>query len=343
MFRFLFAKSLRVLAALVGVSALMFLLVRAIPGSPWSNYSTNQQINFNFGSDAILQRELDRRFGLDLPLWRQFTRYLIGDVDREGQFFCGAVCGNLGPSTQQRGRTVQAILFAAPEGVSRWDSRFGYSLRLVLLGTLIAVGVGIPLGLMSATAPNSAAGRAVSVGLAALIAIPNFVLGLLAIIVLASWLKVIKVLPQWDDPRYWLVPAVVLAVMPLASLARVTRAAVLDIIHRDYIRTARAKGLPQRRVLFGHVLRNALAPILTFVGPTVMEMFVGLLVVENLYAFPGFGQEYWKAVLALDYPMVLGLTLIYAAGLMLVTLAVESVCAALDPRLRSLAVKGEGG
>ena len=131
--------------------------------------------------------------------------------------------------------------------------------------------------------------------------------------------------------------------MPLASLARVTRASVLDIVHRVYIRTARAKGLPQRRVLFGHVLRNALAPILTFVGPTVMEMFVGLLIVENLYAFPGFGQEYWKAVLALDYPMVLGLTLIYATGLMLVTLVVESVCAALDPRLRSLAVKGEPG
>ena len=343
MFRFLFAKSLRMLAALVGVSALMFLLVRAIPGSPWSNYSTNQQMNFNLGSDAILLRELDRRFGLDLPLGRQFTRDLIGDIDREGQFFCGAVCGNLGPSTQQRGRTVQNILFAAPEGMSQWDSRFGYSLRLVLLGTLIAVGVGIPVGLMSATAPNSAAGRAVSFSLAVLISIPNFILGLLAIIVLASWLKVMKVLPQWDDPRYWLVPALVLAVMPLASLARVTRASVLDIVHRDYIRTARAKGLPQRRVLFAHVLRNALAPILTFVGPTVMEMFVGLLIVENLYSFPGFGQEYWKAVLALDYPMVLGLTLIYAAGLMLVTLAVESVCAALDPRLRSLAVKGEEG
>ena len=88
---------------------------------------------------------------MDLPLWRQFTRYIIGDFDKDGSFFCGAVCGNLGPSIQQRGRSVQDILFEPPEGKTFWESRFGYSIRLVLFGSLIAVGLGVPLGILSAT------------------------------------------------------------------------------------------------------------------------------------------------------------------------------------------------
>jgi ABC-type dipeptide/oligopeptide/nickel transport system permease component len=103
----------------------------------------------------------------------------------------------------------------------------------------------------------------------------------------------------------------------------------------DYIRTARAKGLTQRRVMLVHVLRNALVPILTFMGPTLMEMFTGLLIVENLYSFPGFGREYWNAVLNLDYPLIMGLTLIYATGIVLVNLLVEILGEMLDPRIRA--------
>ena len=290
--------------------------------------------------DIPVQRELDQHFGLNLPLWRQFIRYVIGDFDQDGSFFCGAVCGNLGPSIQQRGRSVQDILFAPPENKTFWESRFGYSIRLVLFGFLIAIGLGIPLGMLSAPRPNSALSRTISVGLAALISIPNFVLGLLAIMVLASWLKIIRVLPDWDIPSHWIVPALVLAVIPMANTARVTRASLINVLNEDYVRTARAKGLTQPRVMVVHVMRNALVPIATFLGPTLMEMFAGLLIVENLYAFPGFGREYWRAVLALDYPMVIGLTLVYATGLVLVNLLVEVLCEILDPRLRSVKHQG---
>jgi ABC-type dipeptide/oligopeptide/nickel transport system permease component len=214
--------------------------------------------------------------------------------------------------------------------------------RLVLFGSLIAVGLGIPLGILSATRPKSGLSRSISVGLAALISIPNFVLGLLVIIVFASWLRIIKVLPDWEIPSNWIIPAVVLAVMPMANIARVTRASLVNILHEDYIRTARAKGLTQARVMLVHVMRNALAPIITFLGPTLMEMFTGLLIVENLYGFPGFGREYWGAVLGLDYPMILGLTLIYAIGILLVNLLIEVLCEMLDPRLRSLKLRGAG-
>jgi oligopeptide transport system permease protein len=339
MLRFLLMRFLRVITVLVGVTLIAFLLMHAIPGNPWSNYSSSPRMMLGLRIDEPLQRELYRRFGLDLPLWRQFTRYIIGDL-QDGSFFCGAICGNLGPSIQQRGRSVQDILFEPPEGMTFWESRFGYSIRLVLFGSLIAVGLGIPLGILSATQPNSASSRTISVGLAALISIPNFVLGLLAMIVLASWLKVINVLPDWDYPSNWIIPAVVLAVMPMASIARVTRASLVNVLNQDYIRTARGKGLTETRVVLVHMMRNALVPIITFLGPTCMEMFTGLLIVENLYSFPGFGRAYWVAVLELDYPMIMGLTLIYATGIALVNVLIEALCEILDPRIRSIKPQG---
>jgi oligopeptide transport system permease protein len=340
MLRFVLAKSLRMFVALIGVALITFLLMHAVPGSPWSNYIEAQRMMQNLPTDASLQGTLDRHFGLDLPLWRQFTRYMIGDVEEDGSIFCGVICGNLGPSIQQRGRSVQDILFGAPEGKTFWESRLGFSIRLVLLGSLIAVGLGIPLGVWSARRPYAASSRALSIGLAALVSIPNFVLGLLAIIVLASWLKLINVLPDWDKPSHWIVPALVLAVLPMASIARVTRTSLLNILGADYIRTARAKGLAENRVMAVHVMRNALVPIVVFVGPTLMEMFAGLLIVESLYAFPGIGRGYWQAVMALDYPMIMGLTLLYATGILLVNAVTEIISQILDPRLRSINRRG---
>jgi ABC-type dipeptide/oligopeptide/nickel transport system permease component len=333
--KFVVQKFLRVITVLIGVALITFLLMHAIPGTPWSNYSDAPRIMSNMGMDETSQRELERRFGLDQPLWRQFTRYLFGDFDAGGSFFCGAVCGNLGPSIQMRGRTVQDILFAVPEDTPLWESRFGYSLRLVLLGACLAAGIGIPLGIVSSIRPNSVLSRAISVGLAASISIPNFVLGLLAIIVLASGLRVIQVLPDWHTPNNWIMPAVVLAMMPMAGIARVTRAAVMNILSEEYIRTARAKGLTETRVLLVHALRIALVPIIIFMGPALMEMFTGVLVLENMLGFPGFGRQYWESIIKLDYPMILGLTLVYAVGIVLVNGVVEILAEMLDPRIRS--------
>lgn len=141
MFRFLLAKSLRVIAVLIGVTLITFLLMHAVPSNPWTTNPNAQRRALNLVVDEALEQRLDRHFGLDLPLWRQYTRYLIGDVEKDGSFYCGAICGNLGPSIQQRGRSVPDILFSPPEGRTFWQSRFGYSLRLVLLGSLIDVGL----------------------------------------------------------------------------------------------------------------------------------------------------------------------------------------------------------
>jgi len=334
MFRFLFKTILRFIAVLFGVILSMFLLVHAIPGNPWSNYSSTVRMMSGINIDKYTQGELDRRFGLDLPLWRQFTRYVVGDVDSDGDFFCGVVCGNLGPSIAQRGRPVLAILFAPPETGTLWESRFGYTFRLVLFGSLLAVGLGVPLGVFAAVKPKSIFSKIFLAGLTVLSSIPSFVLGWLAIIVLASWLKIIKVLPVWEYPGHWVVPVLILAIIPMTNIARVSRTVLMNILHADYVRTARAKGLTQARVVLVHVMRNALVPILAFMGSTLVEVFAGTLIVENLYSFPGFGREYWRSVLALDYPMILGLTIIYATGIMLVTVLLDIIYEILDPRLR---------
>ncbi len=277
----------------------------------------------------------NQRFGLDQPPWRQFTRYLFGDFyGDDGAFVCGVICGNLGPSISQGGRNVEDILFTPPPGMSFWLSQFGYSIRLVFLGSLIAVGLGVPLGILGAKKHATASGRIMDVILAALVSIPNFVLGLLAMIVLASWLHLINVLPDWNDFGQWLVPAFVLALMPMANIARVMQVAIINIQNEDYIRTARAKGLVERRVTIDHILRNAYAPFITYLGPTLVELFAGLFIVESLYSFPGFGRQYWMAVLKLDYPLILGLTLIYTLGISLVNILVEITIEIIDPRLQ---------
>jgi oligopeptide transport system permease protein len=340
MLRFLFRKIVRVITILVGATLVVFLLMHAIPGNPWSNYSTNARMMIGLKVDNAFQEVISNHFGLNLPLWRQFTRYMIGDFETDGHFVCGAVCGNLGPSIQQRGRSVREVIFEAPRGMTSWNSPFGYSIRLVAFGALIAVGLGIPLGILSARRPKSALSRSISVGLAALVSIPNFVLGLLAIILLASWLKIMNVLPDWNDPGAWIIPAIILAIMPMASISRVTHTSLVNIFNEDYVRTARAKGLTPRRVILKHVFRNAMVPIITFLGPTLMELFTGLFIVESLYSFPGIGRGYWNAVINLDYSMILGLTLLYATGMTLVNIIIGVLSAILDPRLRSFQQRG---
>jgi len=333
MLQFILKKILRVLLVLFGVVLVVFLLLHLIPGNPLSNYSTNaQKAMVNYVADEAILRQINQRYGLDLPLWRQFTRYLIGDKI-DGKFVCGVICGNFGLSISQRGRPIEDILFSPPLGKNFWHSQFGYSIRLVLLSGLMAIALGVPLGILGAKYYLSPYSRIQSVFLAGLISIPNFVLGLLAIIFLASWLDLVKVLPDWNVQSDWILPAFVLAAMPMANVARVMQTTMVNTQNMDYVRTARAKGLPERTVWLVHIMRNAIVPFIAYLGPTLVELFGGLFVVENLYGFPGFGRQYWLAVTVLDYPMVLGLTIFYAAGIALINIIVEVASELLDPRL----------
>jgi len=329
MFRFVARRLLWMVPVLFTVTLITFLLMHAAPGGPWDRDPGRRQI------DAATQAKLDHQFGLDKPMWRQFVAYVFGDFDDEGTFVCGAMCGNLGPSYRQRGRTVREILFGVPEGKKFWQSRFGYSVRLGLLALVFATVVGIPAGILAALKQNTwidyASALVANIG----VSIPGFVIGIYLIIIFGVQLHVVSVVPRsWADPKVWIIPALVMGFGTMAFTARLTRSAMLEVMRQDYVRTARSKGLAERAVILGHMLKNALIPVVTILGPALAGLVVGAFIIETMFSFPGIGREYVTAISNRDYSMILGTTLVYAVLVALANLSVDIVYGFLDPRIR---------
>ncbi|MCP4357281.1 MAG: ABC transporter permease [Chloroflexi bacterium] len=330
MISFLIRRLLWLIPVLFIITLVTFLLMRAAPGGPWDRDPGRRQL------DVATQEKLNEQFGLDKPMWRQFIAYTFGDFDGEnGEFACGAVCGNLGPSYRQRGRTVQDILFSVPEGKPFWNSRFGYSIRLGLLALLFAIIVGIPAGILSALRQNTWIDYTSAVVANIGVSVPNFVIGIYLIIIFAVTLKWVSVIPRsWADPRAWVIPALVLGFGTMAFTARLTRAAMVDVMRQDYVRTARAKGLRENVVVGRHMLKNALIPVVTVLGPALAALVTGSFIIETMFAFPGIGREYVQAIGNRDYSMILGTTLIYGVLIALANLSVDIIYSIIDPRIR---------
>lgn len=330
MIAFLIRRLLWTIPVLVTIILVTFLLMHKAPGGPWDRDPTRRQL------DAATQAKLNAQFGLDKPMWRQFTAYVIGDFDGEGgEFVCGALCGNLGPSYRQRGRTVQDILFGVPEDKSFWESRFGYSVRLGLLSLFFAVAVGIPAGILAALKQNTWIDYTSAILANIGVSIPNFVIGIYLIIIFAVTLKWVSVVPRsWADYRAWIIPALVLGFGTMAFTARLTRTAMVDVMRQDYVRTARAKGLHEQTVIFRHMLKNALIPVVTVLGPALAGLVTGSFIIETMFSFPGIGREYVQAISNRDYSMILGTTLVYGVLIALANLSVDIIYSILDPRIR---------
>ena len=323
-------RLLWLIPVLLTVALVTFVIMRSAPGSPWDAEAENKR-----ALDPTTQRALEEFYGLNKPLWRQFIGYTIGDFDKEGTFVCGALCGNLGPSYRQRGRTVQNILFSAPPDRTNWDSRFGYSIRLGLLALGIAIVVGIPVGIIAALKQNTWVDYLGLFGTTAGISIPSFVMGIFLIIIFASWLHWINVIPtSWDEPKFWILPALVLGFNTTAFTARLTRSAMLEILRQDYVRTARAKGLAERVVVLRHMLKNALIPVVTILGPALAGLVTGSFIIETIFGFPGMGRAFVQSIGQRDYSMIMGTTLIYALLVAVANLSVDFVYVFIDPRIR---------
>ena len=338
MFYFLLGRVARILLILVSVELLVFLLVHLVPGNPWDTPASQMGPRrgiANYVIDTTTMTRLTEHYGLNLPLWRQFTRYLIGDYHEGGKFVCGVICGNLGPSIRQGGRSVQDMLFSTPKGQSPWNSRVGYTVRLVTFSFVIVALLGVPLGVTSAFWAKSWFDKTLSAILTTIVSIPIFVFGLLGIMIFASWLNWINVIPDWTQPKYWITPTSLLVLIPLANMVRLTRAAMLDAMSGDYIRTARAKGLTRLQTIWKHVLPNALISILTFLLPIFVELLAASFIIEAIYGFPGFGREYWDAIGDLDYSRIMGITFLYACGITLTNLCLEMIYRLIDPRVRT--------
>jgi ABC-type dipeptide/oligopeptide/nickel transport system permease component len=297
---------------LIVITALTFLILKATPGGSGVIPAGAQQISQN----AV--EELERQYGLDKPLYQQF-----------GIYVWNAAQGDFGQSFAYRSQTVNSII----------SRTFPISLQLGIYATVIAVVVGMALGVVSAIHQNGALDY-LSVWIAILFySLPNFVMGFVLILLFVVYLPMAGIdfnfnvggLATWKD---WILPTVALAATPLATIARFTRSSVIDVIHSDYVRVARAKGLSERKIIFGHVLKNSLIPVVTLIGPIFAAVATGSFFVEAVFNIPGMGKYYVESFIAKDQPMILAVTLIYAVMLAGMNVIVDVVYGMIDPRIR---------
>jgi ABC-type dipeptide/oligopeptide/nickel transport system permease component len=296
-------RVLLLVPVLLGVSLVVFGALRLIPGDP---------ARLLAGDDATedVVESLRRRFGLDRPLATQYALWL-GRV----------ATGDLGRSFKS-GRPVTAEIAA----------RYGHTVALTLVSVVLAALTGIPAGLLAASRRGRGADRATMLLALLGVCVPAFWLGLMLQLLLSvqlGWLPTAGA-GTW---QHLVAPSLTLAAFAVANFTRVTRASVLEVLDQDYVRTARGKGLAERRTLFLHALRNALLPVVTVVGVEFGHLMAGTVVAETVFGYPGIGRFLVQSILSRDYPAVQGVVLLIAVSYVLVNLAVDLAYAALDPRV----------
>ena len=317
------------------VTIVTFGAMKLVPGGPFATSGRPMP--------PEIQANFEKIYHLDEPVWKQYARYMLGDFVDTGKITDigrnGLLRGYLGPSYKYRGRTINNVLFDG----GPVKAAVAVSAQLGLMATMIAVGIGIPLGLISALRQNTWVDYT-SMFFAMLgVSIPNFVLALL-LILLMLWLSQnnLPALPlaRWGTENFgsWLshmiLPAFVLGSGGAAFIARLTRASMLEVIRQDYIRTARAKGLRERAVIYGHALKNSLIPVTTVLGPLMAAWLTGSFIIEHIFSIPGIGRFFVTSISDRDYTLIMGTILIYAVMLIVMNILVDISYAFLDPRIR---------
>ncbi|HEX6928901.1 MAG TPA: oligopeptide ABC transporter permease OppB [Gammaproteobacteria bacterium] len=305
MLRYLLKRLLGAIPTLLLLITLAFCLVRFAPGGPF---------DYERRLPPAVEANLAAKYHLDESLPQQYLRYL-------GQL----AQGDLGPSFQYRDYTVNELIAAG----------LPVSFLLGGLAMLFALLAGIAAGSFAALKRNRWMDHAVMTLSMAGISIPNYVMAPLLILLFAialDWLPA----GGWHDgaPRHLVLPVIVLALPQVAYIARITRSSLIDVLHSDFIRTARAKGLSAREVLLRHALKPALLPVMSYLGPTAAAVMTGSVVVEQIFGIPGIGRFFVQGALNRDYTLVLGVAIFYGALVLVFNLLVDLAYAALDPRVR---------
>jgi len=292
----------------LAITVITFALMHAVKGGPFDQGD---------GKSSVAAREaLKAKYHLDKPVYVQYFYYVKNLVQ-----------GDLGPDLVNQGTSVNDILKA------NWKPTV--ALGLLSAGYVLIVGMG--LGILAAIRRNSFLDY-ISVGFATIGAsTPNFVLGILLVTVFAvelGWLPAIGWSTGWTDWKPVILPTIVLGSLPAAYIARITRASMLEVMSQDYVRTARAKGLREQVVIFRHIVRNAMIPVLTLMGPITATLVTGSFVVEFFFAIPGIGRSYVQAIIGRDYPMIMATTLLYAVVIAMANLVVDVLYSVIDPRIK---------
>jgi peptide/nickel transport system permease protein len=310
---YLLRRLLLLIPTLFGMSVIVFLMVRLLPGNV---------IDVLTGGDVTLTEEQRRQIEEDLGLTGSYPEQYL-------DWASGAVRGDFGDSLRSTTPVSQILLDALP-----------ITLELVFLALLIAVIFGVPLGVISAVRRDKASDYASRVGGLIGVSIPNFWLATLLLLLTSRvfhWVPPFSYVSPLDDPignlSQFILPSLSISVFTMAIVMRMVRATMLEVLSLDYVRTARAKGVAHRRVIFRHALRNALIPVVTVVGFEVGVLMSGAAIVEIIFGLPGVGWNLLQAVFNRDYPVVQATALLLATTFVLFNLLVDLVYGMLDPRI----------
>lgn len=308
--KFILRRIFYMILTLFIIASITFFLMNLLPGTP-------------FNAEDKLSPEqiamMNERYGLNDPIIVQYFRY-IG----------GMLVGDLGVSFQFNNTPVVDLI----------GNRIGPSIQLGLQALVVGTVVGVIFGVVSAMYRNTWLDTSLTFLSILGQSIPNFVFAVLLQLVFAVWLDWFPIALWSDGFASTVLPTVALCISPLANSARFMRTEMVDVLNSDYIELARAKGLSQMAVSFKHGLRNAMIPILTILGPLAVALMTGSMVVENIFAIPGIGEQFVKSITTNDYSTIMGVTMLYSLGLCLILLIVDVLYGIVDPRIR---ISSEGG
>jgi oligopeptide transport system permease protein len=291
------------------ICTLTFALLRFLPGGP-------------FDSEKALPPEIkaniEAKYGLHKPILEQYTDYLVGIVQ-----------GDFGESYKYIGRSVSQII----------AETLPISFQLGFYSLLLAFALGIPIGVLAASRHNSAVDNGLMIFAISGVALPSFIVGPLLVMVFSFGVPftfLSGTLPPalWDSPLHYILPVITLGLRPAAIIARMTRSSMLDVIRSDFVRTAHAKGVAGSVVLYKHVLKNSLIPVLTLAGPLIAGVLSGSFVIEIVFGIPGMGKHLVQSVTNRDYPLILGMTVVFSAMLVIANLVVDLLYTVVDPRIK---------
>lgn len=303
MLRYVIKRIIAIFVTLFLVATITFIMMKAVPGSPFTGEK---------GISPQVLAQLNKKYKLDQPLMTQYLEYMKG-----------LVTFNLGPSLKKDGVTVNSMI----------ENSFPVSAKLGIITILFIVCLGIPLGILSALKRSKLPDYIITIFATLGISVPTFVLGALILYIFGAILGWIPTygLTSWKS---YIGPAISLGGFSLAFVMRLTRSSMLEIMGQDYIRTARAKGLSNAKIIGKHALKNALIPVVTYMGPMIAGILSGSFVTEKIFAIPGMGKFFVEAITNRDYTVIMGTTIFFAAFAASMILVVDIVYYFLDPRIR---------
>ncbi|EEJ74287.1 oligopeptide ABC superfamily ATP binding cassette transporter, membrane protein [Ligilactobacillus salivarius GJ-24] len=307
--KYLLKRVLYMLLTLFLVATITFFLMKLMPGTPYTNQAkmTASQIEI-----------MNKQYGLDKPIWEQYLIYIFGMFH-----------GDFGTSFQYSNQPVAYLI----------SSRLGASMQLGLQAMIFGVFFGVILGAAAAIKHNTWADTGATVIAIIGKSVPNFVLAILLQYYIAlklGWFPI----AGWGQFSNTILPTIALGVGPLAETARFIRTSMVEVLNSDYIELAKAKGLSKFEVVYHHALRNSLIPLVTLLGPYTVALMTGSMVIENVFNIPGIGEQFVKSIMTNDYPTIMGVTMVFSIGLVVVILITDIIYGLIDPRIR---LEGNGG